>query len=92
MRRLCDHLDRISSPQVRTAIEIAIDTGRRPEDICALPLDCLGQDADGAPVLIYDNHKVNRLGRRLPISGKTAGVIRAPAATRPRPLPARPGL
>ena len=77
MQQLCDQLGRITSAQVRTAVEILIDTGRRPEDVCALPLDCLTKDADGAPVLVYDNHKANRLGRRLPVSGKTAEVIRA---------------
>ena len=77
MRQLCDHLDLMTSPQVRTAIEILIDTGRRPEDVVALPLDCLAQDADGAPVLVYDNHKANRPGRRLPISATTAQAIHA---------------
>ena len=77
MRQLCGHLDAITSPQIRTAIEILIDTGRRPEDIVALPLDCLTYDADGSPVLIYDNHKASRLGRRLPIPAATATAIRA---------------
>ena len=75
--QLCAHLDRISSPQVRTAVEIAMDTGRRPGEICPLRYDCLARDADGRPVLIYDNNKRNRLGRRLPINGKTAEVITA---------------
>jgi integrase len=77
MRQLCDHLDLLTSPPVRTAIEILIDTGRRPEDVVALPLDCLAQDPNGAPVLVYDNHKANRLGRRLPISAATAQAIHA---------------
>ena len=77
MRQLCDHLHTMTSPQMRTAIEILIDTGRRPEDVVALPLDCLAQDADGAPVLVYDNIKANRLGRRLPIPAATAQAIRA---------------
>ena len=76
MRQLCAHLDLVASPQVRTAIEILIDTGRRPEDVVALPLDCLAQDADGAPVLVY-NHKANRQGRRLPIGAATAQAIHA---------------
>ncbi len=75
IQQLCEHLDQISSPEVRTAVEIAIDTGRRPEEICALPYDCLARDKDDQPVLVYDNHKANRLGRRLPISNKTAEVI-----------------
>jgi hypothetical protein len=75
MRQLCAHLGEISSPEMRSAIELAIDTGRRPEEICDLPYDCLARDADGGAVLVFDNHKANRLGRRLPISEATAAVI-----------------
>jgi integrase len=74
-RQLCQHLDEITSPQVRTAVQIAMDTGRRPEEICTLAYDCLTRDKDGGHVLIYDNHKTNRLGRRLPVSGETAETI-----------------
>jgi hypothetical protein len=35
----------------------------------------LDRDKDGGPVLVYDNHKADRLGRRLPISKATAAVI-----------------
>jgi Phage integrase family len=77
MRQLCQHLDEIGSPQVRTAVQIAMDTGRRPEEVCALAYDCLASDKDGGHVLVYDNHKTNRLGRRLPVSGETAEVITA---------------
>ncbi|MGH3792578.1 MAG: tyrosine-type recombinase/integrase, partial [Pseudonocardiaceae bacterium] len=77
LRQLCDHLDEISSPQVRTAVEVAMDTGRRPEEICTLPYDCMTRDKDGQAVLVYDNHKANRLGRRLPISATTAEAINA---------------
>ena len=77
MRQLCDQLDLVSSPQIRTALELLIDTGRRPEEIIALPLDCLAQDSDGSPVLVYDDLKNNRPGRRLPIPAATAQVIRA---------------
>lgn len=74
MRQLCAHLGEISSPEMRCAIELAIDTGRRPEEICDLPYDCLAREEGGA-VLVFDNHKANRLGRRLPISEATAAVI-----------------
>ena len=77
MRQLCDQLDLLGSPQIRTAIELLIDTGRRPEEVLALPLDCLAQDTDGAPVLVYDDLKNNRPGRRLPIPAATAQVIGA---------------
>ena len=78
MRHLCEHLPSLEAqadPGVRTAIEMMIDTGRRPYEVCSLDLDCLGRDQDDRPVLIYDNHKANRKGRRLPISGSTAALI-----------------
>jgi integrase len=72
---LCAGLDALEPAEVRTAIQIAIDTGRRPEDILGLPLDCLHRDRDGAPVLVYDNAKADRPGRRLPVGEATAAVI-----------------
>ncbi|MGO9354560.1 MAG: tyrosine-type recombinase/integrase [Mycobacterium sp.] len=75
MAQLCAHLDELTSPEMRTAVELAIDTGRRPEEICELDFDCLTRDDDGQPVLIYDNHKANRPARRLPISEQTAAVV-----------------
>ncbi|MGF1597269.1 MAG: hypothetical protein ACFCVK_10115 [Acidimicrobiales bacterium] len=75
MRQICAHLDDVRSPVMRCAIELAIDTGRRPEELCTLALDCLSRDDDGAAVLVYDNHKANRLGRRLPISETTAQLL-----------------
>jgi integrase len=72
---LCSNLDALEPAEVKTATQIGIDTGRRPEDILALPLDCLARDQDGGPVLVYDNTKADRLGRRLPISEATAAVI-----------------
>ncbi|MDV8009634.1 hypothetical protein [Rhodococcus sp. IEGM 1318] len=52
-----------------------IDTGRRPDEICQLSLDCLDRDEQGKPVLVYDNIKENRLDRMLPITEPTAAVI-----------------
>jgi integrase len=43
-------------------------TGRRRGEIAGLHLDCLELDEAGRPVLVYDNHKRQRMGRRLPIS------------------------
>jgi integrase len=77
MRQICDQLPTLAAAHLRTATELLIDTGRRPEEVLALPLDCLAADADGSPVLVYDNHKANRLGRRLPIPASTADAIRA---------------
>lgn len=76
--QLCGHLDEleaISSRRMRVAVELLIDTGRRPEEICAIGFDCLDRDSDGAPVLVYDNHKAARLGRRLPVSESTAQLV-----------------
>jgi integrase len=77
MRLICGQLDTLTSAVMRAAIELVIDTGRRPEEICDLAFDCMSRDGDGFAVLIYDNHKANRLGRRLPISEHTATVITA---------------
>ncbi len=75
MTVLCANLGTLQPPEVKAAAQIAIDTGRRPEDILDLPLDCLARDKDGAAVLVYDNAKAHRLGRRLPVSQATAAVI-----------------
>jgi integrase len=77
MAVLCANLDTLQPDEVKTAVQIGIDTGRRPEDILDLPLDCLARDHDGAAVLVYDNAKANRMGRRLPIGEATAAVITA---------------
>src|SRR5207244_4104434 len=61
----------------RRITELLIDTGRRPDEICALAWDCLERDASGNPVLIYTDAKNNRPGRRLPVSDATASVITA---------------
>jgi integrase len=75
MTALCASLHTLEPAEVRVATQIGIDTGRRPEDILGLPLGCLARDKDGAAVLVYDNVKADRLGRRLPISAATAEVI-----------------
>ena len=49
MTVLCASLDTLQPAEVKAATQIAIDTGRRPEDILGLPLDCLARDKDGAP-------------------------------------------
>jgi integrase len=80
MRQLCEHLPKLedfTSAEVRVAVELLIDTGRRPEEICGLAFDCLHRDSDDTPVLVYDNTKANRLGRRLPIPEATATLITA---------------
>lgn len=51
-------------------------TGRRPEEACQLPWDCLDTTMDGHQVLIYTDSKNNRPNRRLPIGVETADLIR----------------
>ncbi|MFI1586125.1 hypothetical protein [Embleya sp. NPDC020630] len=78
MRELCDNLDlleKTSNREYRVATELVIDTGRRPDEIGTLKWDCLAKDPDGSLILLYDNHKNYRLGRRLPIAKATAAVI-----------------
>ncbi len=43
-------------------------TGRRVGEIASLHLNCLGLDEHAKPVLVYDNHKAARMGRRLPLA------------------------
>ncbi|WP_020578931.1 hypothetical protein [Actinopolymorpha alba] len=40
-------LEEISGRAARVAVELLMDTGRRPDEVCQLPLDCLDKDADG---------------------------------------------
>jgi integrase len=79
MRQICGHLpeleETVSSRETRVAVELLMDTGRRPAEICTLEWDCLARDAGGTPVLVYDNSKAHRLRRRLPISEHTATLI-----------------
>lgn len=80
LRTIADQLPLMearSGLQGRRIIELLIDTGRRPEEICLLPWDCLTRDATGKAVLIYTDYKNNRPGRRLPIADHTAEVITA---------------
>jgi len=78
MQFLCGQLDKletIAGREVRVAIELLIDTGRRPDEVCQLSLDCLERDQSGKPVLVYTNYKANREGRRLPIPASAATLI-----------------
>lgn len=80
MQRICEQLPTLGEfgrhgIENRVAVELLIDTGRRPHEICQLRWDCLKADSDGQYVLIYDNYKSRRNGRRLPISQATAQVI-----------------
>lgn len=78
LRIINDNLDVVaqrSGADARRMIEVLIDTGRRPDEICQLPLNCLTRDDTGKPVLIYTDSKNNRPNRRLPIAEATAQII-----------------
>jgi integrase len=80
MRVLCAQLMTLEDAggrEVRVAVELLIDTGRRPSEILTLAFDCLSEDGDGQPVLLYDNTKAHRHQRRLPVGTATAKLIRA---------------
>jgi len=68
-------LERDAGPSIRVAVELLMDTGRRPTEICKLGWDCLDQDSDGKYALVYTDFKNNRAGRRLPITDATAKLI-----------------
>ena len=94
MRQICGHLPElehpVSSRETRIAVELLMDTGRRPAEICALGWDCLARAADGTPVLVYDNAKAHRLRRRLPISERTAALITEQKTTVRQRFPGTP--
>lgn len=69
-----------SNREIRVAVELLMDTGRRPEEIRRLPVDCLVQDNDGKYVLVYSDFKEHRRDRRLPITDATAALIKAQQA------------
>lgn len=53
-------------------------TGRRVGEVASLRLECLALDERGKDVLVYDNHKAARMGRRLPLADSTlAAAVRA---------------
>jgi integrase len=93
LRLLCQHLPRLedlAGRDVRVAVELLIDTGRRPSEIANLRLDCLARDGDGGPVLVYDNRKAARLQRLLPIGQATAELIIGQQQAVRRRYPATP--
>jgi integrase len=91
MRTLSANLGLVGDrqPVARTAIELIMDTGRRPHEICELPWDCLAQDPDGKHVLVYFNFKRNR-ERRLPIADATAALIAGQKAVAREQFPGTP--
>ena len=78
-------LEEMHGLTTRRAIELLADTGRRPNEICILTVDCLDfdneHDDSGAErklgVLVHDMPKVARQGCRLPIDQATVELILA---------------
>lgn len=58
----------------QTIYGILRDTGRRTGEVVALDRECVEYDGT-IPVLIYDNFKARRRGRRLPVDPATAALI-----------------
>ncbi|MDQ6613638.1 MAG: site-specific integrase [Actinomycetota bacterium] len=75
-----------TTPEAEARLRLALGTGRRPSELCRLPLlDCLDYDtvidqATGeqhrAPVLVHDMPKANTTRCRLPLSEGDAQIIR----------------
>ena len=60
------------------AYQLLKGTGRRVGEVGSLRVECLEVDVHGKEVLIYDNHKAGRMGRRLPLADSAlVAAIRA---------------
>ena len=76
-------LEQMHGLTTRRAIELLADTGRRPNEICILGIDCLDYDTEldetgveqKLGVLVHDMPKVARRGCRLPIDQATVELI-----------------
>src|SRR5450759_4361619 len=91
LAQLCDALPLLrtrASTVLAVAIELLIDTGRRPSEILNLAWGCLDRDHDDNYVLVYDDLKNNRPGRRLPITQATAELVTVQQHATREPFPA----
>jgi integrase len=61
--------------EAAVSLQLLIDTGRRPDEICKLPWNCLEQGPDGKYALVYTDFKNNRVGVKLAIADATARLI-----------------
>lgn len=93
-----DSLSRLSGDG-RRRFQIALETGRRPSEVCGLRADCLSYDLqlnietgeqERRPTLIFDASKVRKVRCRLPISDATADIIREQADEVRRRYPKTP--
>ncbi|WP_437023839.1 hypothetical protein [Streptomyces sp. enrichment culture] len=63
LRQMCAHLDELEAMrnvETRVAVELLIDTGRRPDEVLTLGYDCLQQDPDGSFVTLDAGEHVTR--------------------------------
>lgn len=58
-----------------TALQLAANFGRRPEELCALPADRVRIADTGMPELLYDNFKSGRDKVWLPIDARAAEIV-----------------
>ncbi|MCK3768062.1 site-specific integrase [Microbacterium aerolatum] len=61
----------------RCALELLMETGRRPGEIASLDADCLIQDRHGGWLLRYTAHKTGGSIKELPVETPVADSIRA---------------
>jgi len=72
-----DQLNRLINdlpPDIRRLVVILLHTGRRPGEICALPLDCLIKDSEGDYFLRYYEFKMKK-EETIPINHEIVAVI-----------------
>ncbi|MGF1431114.1 tyrosine-type recombinase/integrase [Kitasatospora sp. LaBMicrA B282] len=60
----------------KTVYILLRDTGRRPQEVAKLALNCLESNSDGY-YLLWDNFKGRRKRRRLPLTRETAEAIKS---------------
>lgn len=73
----------VATEEIADAVELLIRTGRRPAEICHLPVTCLQWDErvrgdgvlDRQPVLVYRPEKTPKRSKRLPIHAREALII-----------------
>jgi integrase len=69
-------LDEFSGEVFATALQLAANFGRRPEELCSLPARCLRVADSGAAEIHYTNFKSGRDRVWLPIDARTAEHVR----------------
>lgn len=78
LERLPTMDDIAGNRSARVASELIMRTGRRPDEVCALPsTGCLRLAADGGWNLVYTDFKNNRADRELQIRSEDVALIHA---------------